>query len=251
MTRPALLSLAALLLALAGGLALHGDVPRPALGPPCSARGTIIGKVTWRRAPAGKEGVADVIVWVQREGGRAFTLEEDDLDPARAGWQREVVMNVSRESFAPRTVVLFPAYRARGGKDLIRTRQNFAFRAHDRNPQMTAAVGVSSARAGYQTRVLPPGQLTRFELLPEPTPFNVRQLLPPQGVAFGWAFDHPFAAVTNSRGEFLIKNVPAGLPLRIQAWRPETGWLSRFGRAGDPIDVTAGRTLECLFTIDR
>src|SRR5438309_1935900 len=109
MTRPALLSLAALLLALAGSLALHGNAPGPALDPPSPARGTIIGKVTRRHARPGKEGVPDVAIWVEPEGGRPFTLEPDDLDPTQGGWQREVVMKASAKALVPEVVVLFPA----------------------------------------------------------------------------------------------------------------------------------------------
>jgi hypothetical protein len=38
-----------------------------------------------------------------------------------------------------------------------------------------------------------------------------------------WAFDHPYAAVTDADGKFTIKNVPAGVELYVVGWHEGLG----------------------------
>jgi hypothetical protein len=47
--------------------------------------------------------------------------------------------------------------------------------------------------------------------------------------AYAWSFDHPFAAVTDENGKYEIKNVPAGVKVRIVAWHEEAGFLTGDG----------------------
>ncbi len=55
-------------------------------------------------------------------------------------------------------------------------------------------------------------------------------------------FDHPYYAITDDKGRFEIKNVPAG-KWRIVYWS-ERGWhLGRDGNRGLPLDVKGGPTL--------
>jgi hypothetical protein len=49
-------------------------------------------------------------------------------------------------------------------------------------------------------------------------------------------FNHPYFAVTNDKGEFEIKNAPAG-EFKLIVWHPEVGWLA--GREGMPITIKA------------
>lgn len=51
-----------------------------------------------------------------------------------------------------------------------------------------------------------------------------------------WAFDHPYAAVTNDRGEFRIPNAPAGT-WRLVIWHEEFGF-SGGHRLGDAVKIS-------------
>jgi len=53
-------------------------------------------------------------------------------------------------------------------------------------------------------------------------------------------FNHPYFAVTNEKGEFEIKDAPAG-NFHLIVWH-EMGWVT--GRAGKPIEVKANDTLD-------
>ena len=53
-------------------------------------------------------------------------------------------------------------------------------------------------------------------------------------------FDHPYFAVTDEKGNFEIKNAPAG-NYRIIYWQENTGYRGgREGRFGTPINIAAG-----------
>src|SRR5207249_5005278 len=41
--------------------------------------------------------------------------------------------------------------------------------------------------------------------------------------AYAWAFDHPYAAVTDAKGEFEIKNAPAGAEVSLMYWHETFG----------------------------
>jgi hypothetical protein len=95
---------------------------------------------------------------------------------------------------------------------------------------------------------------------------NLNQLLPPGAMVpvpgwnpttagavpvscsiHGWmkchvrVFNHPYFAVTNEKGEFEIKDAPAG-DFRLMIWQPTKGWLA--GRTGMPITIKAKDTLD-------
>jgi hypothetical protein len=54
-------------------------------------------------------------------------------------------------------------------------------------------------------------------------------------------FDHPYFAVTDADGRFVIKNAPAG-EWRLFVWQEGAGWLNKGGKDGEPITIKAGQT---------
>ncbi len=54
------------------------------------------------------------------------------------------------------------------------------------------------------------------------------------------ALDHPYYSVTDERGEFTIKDVPAG-SYKVQAWHEVLGNLEK------EIDVQAGKPVQVNF----
>src|SRR5262249_1089740 len=46
---------------------------------------------------------------------------------------------------------------------------------------------------------------------------------------YAWAFNHPYAAVTNENGEYEIKNVPTGTPLKVVVWHEVAEWVTPKG----------------------
>ncbi len=60
--------------------------------------------------------------------------------------------------------------------------------------------------------------------------------------AFIAVIDHPYYAVTDERGEFTIKDVPAG-SYKVQAWHEVLGILEK------EVDVQAGKPVQVNFEI--
>jgi hypothetical protein len=62
----------------------------------------------------------------------------------------------------------------------------------------------------------------------------------------GWVriFDHPYFAVTDADGKFVIKNAPAG-EFRLVVWQEAIGYKDgAAGRDGMPITIQAGKTTD-------
>ena len=59
-------------------------------------------------------------------------------------------------------------------------------------------------------------------------------------------FDHPYFAVTNEKGEFEIKDAPAG-KYRLVIWQ-DKGWVvtenGKLGKFGIPIEIAADKTTD-------
>src|SRR5262249_19728766 len=56
------------------------------------------------------------------------------------------------------------------------------------------------------------------------TPTNVKCDIHPWMEAWVRVFDHPYFAITDDKGNFEIKDAPAG-KYRVVAWQPATGWV--------------------------
>jgi hypothetical protein len=60
----------------------------------------------------------------------------------------------------------------------------------------------------------------------------------------GWVrvFDHPYFAVTDADGNFVIKNAPAG-KYQLVIWQEDMGFKDgEKGKDGSPITIQAGST---------
>jgi hypothetical protein len=64
--------------------------------------------------------------------------------------------------------------------------------------------------------------------------------------------DHPYCAVTNEKGEFEIKNAPAG-NYRIAVWHESVGWVVKeggdTGKKGIPVKIEANKTADLSFML--
>lgn len=55
-----------------------------------------------------------------------------------------------------------------------------------------------------------------------------------------WASNTPYAAVTDENGNFEIKNVPAGTPVRLVVWHEKAGFCGKGGKEGETVTFKAG-----------
>jgi hypothetical protein len=178
-------------------------------------------------------GIKNVVVWLRPDSENfKEPFPRDKVHPApSAAKPREHVIETGRFQFTPRVVV------ARAG-DALRFR-NTAPVAHA--VDYTASGGWAGVPRMFNV-LLPPGG--------EHTPFTRSMPLPAvQGDAYHsnihpwmkghvWAFDHPYAAVTDERGRFVIPNAPVGT-WRLVIWHEKVGHKGREDpRIGEKVTVT-------------
>src|SRR5262249_9474862 len=61
-----------------------------------------------------------------------------------------------------------------------------------------------------------------------------------------WVFDHPYAAVTDEDGRFILKHVPTGVELGFYAWHEDIG---DFGRT--QLTLKKGQSLRRDLTVKK
>jgi hypothetical protein len=77
----------------------------------------------------------------------------------------------------------------------------------------------------------------------EPSPVQVKCDLHPWMVAWWLVVDHPYAALTDEKGEFTIENLPAG-EHAFRVWHERAGWLDRSLSVSIPDGETAAISIE-------
>jgi hypothetical protein len=89
---------------------------------------------------------------------------------------------------------------------------------------------------------IPAGERTGLPLtfrIREPSPVAVKCDIHPWMIAWWLVIDHPYAAVTNEHGEFLIENLPAG-EHRFRVWHERAEWIDK----ALTVTIADGKTVE-------
>jgi hypothetical protein len=197
----------------------------------------------------GKNGqVGNVFVWIMPLKGYAFKIDQKLVDEAKA---HPVEIDQPHCAFLPHAAVAFPEYPdLKNPRDLVSTGQKFLI--------------VNSAHMSHNTQLNSLGSNSGFnQTLSENDKKEVKlnadsknEIILKCGIhpwmnATVWAFDHPFATVSKSDtapkalrvsaddkdfGTFEIKNVPAGVKVRLYVWHEKNKYLP--GGDGKEIDTT-------------
>jgi hypothetical protein len=180
-------------------------------------------------------GVANVVVWIMPEDKRNTFFK---VDPAK--WaDKKVVFDQPHCAFHPHVAVAFPSYHdsadAKGklkptGETIVVN--NTAQRTHN-----TKYGNDSGKYQGANPTIQPGGHEDIKDVPPSYTePVKLSCSIHGWMNAYLWAFDHPYAAVTDKDGNYKIENVPTGHKVKIVAWH-EGQWLK--GKDGETIELKA------------
>jgi hypothetical protein len=164
---------------------------------------------TWRISPDG--GLANVVVWITPTEKNQFFK----VDLTKKTWPEQVVLDQPHCAFVPHVAVLFPQYFDPAKKKLEKTGQTFLVK--------NSAKTNHNTNTGAENKIIQSGGQEQFPFpdLNKATP--VKCNIHPWMNGYLWAFDHPYAAVTDKDGNFEIKNVPVGATVRLKAWHEEVG----------------------------
>jgi hypothetical protein len=148
-------------------------------------------------------GVANVVVFLKPPDGKYFKYDPEKLKP------KDTFIDQPHCAFIPHVQVVFPTYY--DGKSKQKTGQKFVVK----NSAMF------SHNSNYEQKggLLDPRNVTLLSgKETEPIDFvasytnegKISCQLHPWMYAYVWAFDHPYAAVTDMNGNFTIENIPLG-----------------------------------------
>ena len=171
----------------------------------------------WRVGP--NKGVANVVVWVQPPAGTFFNLTDEQRKPARP----EVKIDQPHCAFVPHVEVVFPSYF--DGKEQKPTGQKFMIvNSATINHNAKWIGGNSLINSGDNKAVSPKIGMLEVKLVPSKSTETGKEDVATINCtihawmnAYAWAFDHPFAAVTDREGNYEIKGVPAA-DLTVKYW---------------------------------
>jgi len=175
-------------------------------------------------------GIKNVVVWLRPDNiNPKASLTKDQIDPADAARKSAtVVIDQPCCMFVNRITL------ARVG-DSIEVK-NSAPVPHN--------FFCASANNGEHNPTIPAnGSFKLGPLVAEASPIPFKCTIHPWMSGYIRIFDHPYAAVTDDNGNFVLKNAPVG-KFRLVVWQEKVGFLGgKDGRFGTQIDI-AGATTE-------
>lgn len=101
------------------------------------------------------------------------------------------------------------------------------------------AGGGGAASANFN---VPSGATAEYQPVGESAePFKVACNIHPWMAAYGLVRKSPYFVVTNDKGEFELKNLPAGVPLEIRIWQEKSRFIQNAQIAGEHDKFAKGR----------
>lgn len=208
-----------------GQLLLDGDIPEPkvlvaaraAVNDPavCAAANILSDELI---VDAGTKGIANTFVYLRKAGKVHPKLKESAT--------KEIVFDQKGCRFIPHAL-------------FARTDQVVIVKSNDPCSHNTRTVPLSNQPVNF---LLTPNDRVGRELknkVPEKLPFEVQCNVHAWMKAYWLILDHPYAAVSDEKGKFLIADLPAG-EHELVIWHEKPGYIERKFK----VNVVAGATTD-------
>jgi hypothetical protein len=196
--------------------------------------------------------VANVAVWIRPPKGKFFKIKDEDKDRS----SEEILLRQPHCAFMPHVLTLFPSYN--DGMKQKPTGQQLVVVNNAKITHNTKIEGSPTKNPTFDTAALPAGEKKTVKppRRPQDTPLIAGCNIHPWMNAKIWVFDHPYSAVTNEKGEYEIKNIPAGAKVNVVAWHegaPKEWVLPADGPSmeGQEIQFEDGKTTSLDFKVKR
>ena len=198
----------------------------------------------------GKDGVGNVVVWIQPPANTYF-----QVDPNDKTWPDKVELRQPHCAFIPHVTWVVPTLvDPNDPTKTIPSGQEF-FVSNTAAVSHNTKWSSENSSNSSQLRTLPSGTAPKKVVLKGNNALvHFSCNIHPWMDAYVWVFNHPYADVTEPDGTYEIKNVPAGSKVRITAWH-EMGpkafshYLTANKSKGDEITLNEGETVHD-FTLD-
>jgi hypothetical protein len=184
-------------------------------------------------------GVANVVVWVKPPDGQFFVVPEDQRT-------RTDTIEVDQPycAFEPHVLVAFPKYRDEAGKEHP-TGQKFEVKNSAPINHNTKFQGSTKSNPGANLVIQAKGK-QEFSLNPDRQAINLSCDIHKWMTGYVWAFDHPYATVTDQNGNFELQ-VPAGSKIYVVGWHEKGGYLP--SNKGQEVEVKPGEAKEVNLSV--
>jgi hypothetical protein len=174
----------------------------------------------WVVNPKNK-GVKNVFVWLAPGDNAYFKLSDADKKPAKA----TVEIDQPHCAFEPHCAVAFTTFF--DGTKQVPTGQTVIFKNGSKN--IAHNTNFKLSKGGGNNITLQPGETLVAKEINKPDDVSVECNIHTWMRAHIRNFEHPFATVTDEDGNYEIKNVPTGVPVRLITFHEE----AKFGEGGN------------------
>src|SRR5262245_15218186 len=201
-------------------------------------------------------GVQYAVVWLRpgTTNSDHFDMDKADVEAVvkKREEEKKAVVDQPFCAFTPHAVTLFPQWYNVKAKKLEPTGEKLLVKNSAPIGHNTKA-GPFGATSPEVNSTLPKetGELPISTIKPSyQKPWVLNCDVHKYMEGFVWAFEHPFAAVTDETGNFTIEGVPTGKDLYIVVWHESAdgdgkpGFLNQGKAAGEKIKVEEGKPLE-------
>ena len=166
-------------------------------------------------------GVEYVVVWLRAPKGKYFKIPDGQKKRTDTP-----AIDQPHCAFTPHSVVLFPSYY--DGKKQEPTGQKFEIKNSAKITHNTNWDFSNKLLNTGDNKIIPPSDKIPVKVLVSKEKevgreeqMTLKCNIHPWMKGYAWAFDHPFAAVTDKDGNFEIKEVPAGAEVELVYWHEE------------------------------
>ena len=189
---------------------------------------------TWRVNSENK-GVANVLVFVEPPSGKYFKPNTPD----EKTWKKDdVAVDQPHCAFEPHVLATFPGFY--NGTKMTESGQKITIKNSAPVQHNTKYAGNALTNPG-DNKTIPPGGNIAVTLTPDAKqPITLNCNFHQFMKGYIWALDTPYYAVTDKDGNFEIKGIPAGTPVRLYTWQEQPGFFNKGEAKGEEITLKEG-----------
>ncbi len=174
-------------------------------------------------------GVKNVVVFLAPPEGAFFPIVKDE-DKTRT---EEAYVDQPFCAFHPQVLAHYPYFIDLDGKTKKPTGEKFVIYNRGNILHNASLRGDQEFGNPSMNQNVPPGSKFSVDLSSQPSPVSLSCSVHPWMNAAVWVFDHPYAAVSDDNGNFVVRNIPTGVDVQLVVWHQKKGFFRVGGEKGE------------------